>query len=447
MVRPREAGLERFTIYGLGAWSRGRPVSWARSSAGIAAGGYAVVALYHQLGGLVPWPELLFEYGVALVAAGAFLVARSRPVLASAVLLVAVGLEAFASLAATPDLGASALLVILLLILGSGVLLGHRAAAAAAASVVLLVPLTLAIGGRFGPSLERLSPQEVSRLIIFELCAIAVGVLTWHTLRTFARILAAAEERRQLEVRLLHLQRLELLGMVAGGVAHDFKNVLGVLVGAAGELERVGDPLVREIAAGLRDTANSGMAAVRQLLDLARREEPSHGVVDVAAEARGRLQRSAVRLLGHRCRLELEVAGPAHAVIDTVQLEQVVLNLVANARDAVGEGGLVRLAVRPLARDAAAAAGSRVVAPEQVLIEVGDDGPGVPEELRDRIFEPFLTTKPRGQGSGFGLATVRAIAEGVGGCAVCSAREGGGAAFRVFLPRAGAAEQPADQAT
>jgi two-component system cell cycle sensor histidine kinase/response regulator CckA len=150
----------------------------------------------------------------------------------------------------------------------------------------------------------------------------------------------------------------------------------------------------------------------------------------------------AMRLLGPACWLDLVAEGPARAVADPAQVEQVVLNLVANARDATPGGGKVSVCVRVLPRAAAAVLGSTGEASSQVFIEVRDQGSGVAPELQANIFEPFVTTKPRGQGTGLGLATVRSIAVGSGGWVALQSAPGGGASFRVFLPEAAADTAP-----
>jgi len=427
------SGAGEFSVYGSGAWSGGRPILWIRAGAGAAAVGYALVAVYSFLHTPPSFADRLGEALVVLAAVTAFLLARRRPPLASALLLAAVGLEALASMARGSTLGFNSLLALQPLVLAAGLLFGGRVALGVAAAVVLLTPAAVGWARLVDASVPPLGGVASSRLVVFELVTAAIGLLTWLAFRTFTRVLAAAEERRALEQRLQHLQRLELVGMLTGGFAHDFKNVLGVVRGVAGALPAASDEEAREIALALDQASASGLAAVRQLLDVSRREEPRQVVTDLAEAVAG-LQRMAGRLLGPRHRLEVALEGPAPAVVDPTQVEQVLLNLAANARDAVPRGGTVRVAVRALDAAAAAALGSILAAGRQVLVEVRDEGPGVPPELRERIFEPFVTTKARGEGSGLGLATVRAIALAVGGCVTVASPSDGGAAFRWFLP-------------
>jgi len=429
-----EVGTGSFSVYGLGEWSGGRPVIWVRAGAALAAAGYAVVASYNLSIALPPASSRIVELAVAAVSSAAFVLARRRPVLASGLVLGAIGFEVLTSLANAADAGSlSSLLAIEVLVMASGLFLGERTVGPSALAAALLVPGALALSGRFGHLLERMPPDDAAFLVVFEACNAAVGLMIWLTLRTFSRVLAAAEERRRLELQLQHLQRLEVLGTLAGGFAHDFKNVLAVVGGVAGALDRHADPGVREAARDLEEASSRGAAAVGQMLDVARRDEPRRVVLDAAKEIEG-LRRMAARLVGPNHALDMAVDGPAPALLDPAQLEQVVLNLAANARDAAPRGGAVSIAVRPLGREEAATLGSTLAAPRQVLIEVRDDGPGVPPELGDRIFEPFVTSKPRGQGTGLGLTTVRTIAVASDGCVALQSAPGAGAAFRVFFP-------------
>lgn len=433
---PRDGPTSSYSIYGLGRWTGGRPIIWIRTGAALAALGYAVVAAYSLAIGIGPFQSRVLEAFAAVVSAVAWLLAPRRPTAAASLVLGAIALEVLVSLGTATDVGAlSSLLAVLLLVMASGLFLGERAAAAATAAGAVLVPAALSLSQRYGTWLERLPPYDAARLLVFEVCVVGAGLMTWLILRTFTRVLAAAEERRRLELHLQHLQRLELIGSLASGFAHDLKNVLSVAGGVAGVLERHADAAVRDAAADLDRACTSGASAVRHLLDVARREEPERVILDVA-EGVERLRRMATRLAGPNHVLELRVQGPAPALLDPLELEQLVLNLAANARDATPGGGTVSIAVRGLDRKEAVGLGSTLPAARQVLIEVRDDGPGVPPELQARIFEPWFTSKPRGHGTGLGLSTVRSIATASGGCAALASAAGAGAAFRVFLPLA-----------
>lgn len=251
----------------------------------------------------------------------------------------------------------------------------------------------------------------------------------------FDRLLADAVERRRLEVRLQHMQRLEIVGQLAGIAAHDFQNLLAIVQNSAALLSSSPDPHARALGRELAHTARSGKDITSGLLALARREEPQPFVIDVARVVED-VRPLAERLLGPACWLELLAEGPAMAVVHPAQVEQMVLNLIANARDASPGGGRVSVCVRVLPQAAAAALGSTCDAPRQVFIEVRDEGIGVAPELQADIFEPFVTSKPRGSGTGLGLATVRSIAVGSGGCVALQSAPCEGASFRIFLPEA-----------
>jgi signal transduction histidine kinase len=372
---------------------------------------------------------------VAVAAAAAVAVAGRRATLASGIVLTSMGLEALSSLPTAVDLGTSSFLVLVTVVVLSGLLLGARAVVIASAAVLGLVPTTLALFGQIGPLYEGLTSRDASRLLIFELIVAGLGAMMWLAFRTFDRVRMAAEERYALEARLWHLQRLEIVGGMASGLAHQLKNVLAVTQSTAEFLRGQVDPDIREAGDDLREAVGRGTEWVRELLTMARREQPSGEEIDLASWVE-RFGRVAMQLLGGERRFELRCADPAPAWIDTTHLEQVVLNLLTNARDATALRGTVVLSVRPIEQREAAALGSSLEIPMQVLLEVSDNGPGVPPEVLPLLFEPFVTTKPRGKGTGLGLSTVRSIVQSWKGCVTAESRPGTGATFRVFLPRA-----------
>jgi signal transduction histidine kinase len=429
-----DTGTEPHSAYGLGRWSGGRPVLWIRIGALLAAFGYGVVGSYNVAIALPPTSSRIAELGVAVVCVAAAAIAGKRPALASGLVLCAMACEVLSSLANPSDTGSlTSLLAIVVLVMACGLFLGERFVAPAALAAALLAPAALALSGRYGHLLERLPPNDRSLLIVFLMATATVALMIRLTLRTFSRVLASAEERHRLELQLQHVQRLEVLGTLSSSFAHDIKNVLAVTRGVAGLLGGHADPQVREASRDLEEASVSGATAVGQLLGVARRDEPQRTILDVA-EGAERLGRLVERLLGPNHSLELSASGPAHALLDPLHLEQVVLNLAANARDATPSGGSIAMAVRPLERKDAVALGSTLATPRQVLVEVRDQGPGVAPELRDRIFEPYFTSKPRGQGTWLGLAAVRSIARASGGCVALQSEPGNGATFRVFFP-------------
>ena len=258
---------------------------------------------------------------------------------------------------------------------------------------------------------------------------------SWRTFESTGRVLPTtggspllivvsrdATERRELEARLREAQKMESLGRLAGGVAHDFNNLLTAILGSV-ELLKNELPEGSRERAELDEIASSGERAARltsQLLAFARRQPIALRVVDLATLVRG-MEGLLRRLLRDEIVLELE-AGPGPATVRGAaeQLEQVVVNLVVNARDALEHGGRITVATGR--------------AGEWVQLSVSDTGAGMSEEVQRRAFEPFFTTKPPGQGTGLGLATCYGIVEQSGGTIVADSAPGRGTTVRILLP-------------
>ncbi len=243
----------------------------------------------------------------------------------------------------------------------------------------------------------------------------------------------AAAERLRLQEELARALRMEAVGRLAGGVAHDFNNVLTVIVGygevAAASVDAGGDPrpALREIG----KAAQKASAMIRQLLTFARGQATRPGVLDLNGaieNARGLLS----RLAGPQVELELELEARAPVVsMDAPQLDQILVNLAANARAAMPDGGRLVVATR----DVAPAGGDGAPAAHVELL-VSDTGVGMSDEVRRHIFEPFFTTRAPGEGTGLGLSVVYGIVERCGGRIDVASAEGRGATFRIVLPRA-----------
>ena len=243
--------------------------------------------------------------------------------------------------------------------------------------------------------------------------------------------------RRALESRSRGRQRMEVMGRLAGGVAHDFNNLLTVILGYNTILlESLGSEDVRRHEAEeVRRAAQRGAELTRQLLAIGRGQVIATRVLDmnrVLAEAAPMLRQVA----GHR--IDVVVAKepvPLLVRADQGQLDQVLLNLVLNARDAMPDGGTIRIAPRAVQLDAAFEAGhpgSRRGA--HVLLQVSDEGVGMDEATMARIFEPFFSTKPHDKGTGLGLATAYGIVKQHGGYIGVESAPGRGATFQVYLP-------------
>jgi signal transduction histidine kinase/CheY-like chemotaxis protein len=242
-------------------------------------------------------------------------------------------------------------------------------------------------------------------------------------------------ERKKLESQFMQAQKMEALGRLAGGVAHDFNNLLTAINGYA---EMVRDAMRPEdpLRADLTEICEAGRRAAqltRQLLIFSRRAGPEASLVDLNGLVAG-LGKMLRRLIGEDVELTVTPA-PVRCVVsaDSGQLEQMILNLAVNARDAMPRGG--RLSIVVEAGDPAEA-GRRGRPGRWATLRVVDTGHGMTDEVRAHLFEPFFTTKGEGKGTGLGLATVYGIVEQAGGQVEVKSAPGAGTEFRIHLPRA-----------
>ncbi|HRV06996.1 MAG TPA: ATP-binding protein, partial [Acidobacteriota bacterium] len=250
-------------------------------------------------------------------------------------------------------------------------------------------------------------------------------------------LLRDVEERRQVEERIRHAVKSEAIGRLAGGVAHDFNNLLTVINGNAEllleDLEPGSVPAQRA-----REIYRAGQKAaqlVSQLLSYSRRQFLQTTVLNPADVLNG-IRRMLERVLGKNVNLCVETPGEVPAVkADRRQLEQVFLNLAENARDAMPEGGVFTIVFSQVEISRTEAEQFEGLTPGRFLeIKVSDTGTGVPEGLGDRIFDPFVTTKEVGKGSGLGLASVYGVVRQHGGMITLASRPGEAARFRILLP-------------
>jgi PAS domain S-box-containing protein len=243
----------------------------------------------------------------------------------------------------------------------------------------------------------------------------------------------------ELEQQLIQSQKLEAVGRLAGGVAHDFNNLLNVIVGNA-EICRVNldndDPLHDQIRGILR-TADSATLLTRQLLALSRQHEPKVEDVDlnqIITDMQNILQ----PLVGNKIELKFELAADLDNIeADRSHVEQIVLNLVVNARDALVRDGVIVIRTERIKASASDYSGEHPEA-VRVLLTISDNGPGIPAEITDRIFEPFYTTKEDNKGTGLGLSTVQGIVKKHGGTIMVESQPGHGAEFKIVFPVTGA---------
>jgi PAS domain S-box-containing protein len=244
-------------------------------------------------------------------------------------------------------------------------------------------------------------------------------------------------ERRALEEQLRQSQKLEAIGRLAGGVAHDFNNILMSIMGAA-DLLLMGlggaDP-ARDEASEIKQSVIRGAALTRQLLAFSRRQATRTELFVLGDVVRG-MDTMLRRLIGPEIDFEITCAAqPAQIRADVGQIEQLVLNLVVNARDAMPEGGRLIVRVDEFDLDESAAAGLVDGKPGRYArLSVADTGTGIDEQTRARLFEPFFTTKEQGKGTGLGLSIVYGIVKQSGGYITVLSERGRGATFLIYIP-------------
>ncbi len=255
------------------------------------------------------------------------------------------------------------------------------------------------------------------------------------TLLDITALRRADDEKRALEAQLAAAQKLEAVGRLAGGVAHDFNNMLTVILSHARFLlqELPAEGVMREDAQGILDAGLRAAGLTRQLLAFSRRQRTASEVLDlreVVCAMEGMLR----RLIGEDIELVVRAAGDVGRVeADRSHIEQVVMNLVVNARDAMPRGG--RLTVSVDNRDVVAGQVEGIAPGPFVVLSVCDTGTGMDEATRARIFEPFFTTKEPGKGTGLGLSVVYGIVQQAGGVIELRSQLGQGTTFDVLLPR------------
>ncbi len=258
--------------------------------------------------------------------------------------------------------------------------------------------------------------------------------------------------QRELENKVTQQQKMELVGQLAGGIAHDFNNVLSAIMMATDFLlnaHKPTDPSFQDIMQ-IKQNANRAASLVRHLLAFSRKQTMRPQVLDLG-EVLGDLNMLLKRLIGAKVVLEVKHGRDLWPVkVDISQFEQVIVNLVVNARDAMPEGG--RLTVRTsniTAQESTRFHAKGMPAADYVLVEVADTGTGIPAKIVSKIFEPFFSTKEVGKGTGLGLSTVYGIIKQTGGFVYVDSAEREGTTFRIFLPRhiATAQEIAADRAT
>lgn len=251
---------------------------------------------------------------------------------------------------------------------------------------------------------------------------------------SYVALVVDLTERRRLESQLIQSQKLEAVGRLAGGVAHDFNNVLAVVLSSATLLEGKvprGSPQ-QELVTAILDSAERGARLTNQMLAFARPQPIPTKVID----ARQVLQRSLKmlrQLVGSKIELDVRADVETAVRIEVVQLEQILMNLLVNARDAMPSGGTIKIVL-----DTTVLSGDGIddlPAGAYVRLHVADTGNGMTPEAVGRVFEPFFTTKGAGGGTGLGLATCHSVVKQVGGSIQVESRLGEGTDFTILLPQ------------
>jgi two-component system cell cycle sensor histidine kinase/response regulator CckA len=257
-------------------------------------------------------------------------------------------------------------------------------------------------------------------------------------------------EQRKLEAQFAQGQKMQAVGQLAGGVAHDFNNVLTAIIGFSDLLllkHKPGDPSFGDIMS-IKQSANRAAGLTRQLLAFSRRQTLRPQILEIPSNIDD-LTVLLKRLIGEQISLAVSHGRGVWPVrADLVQLEQVVVNLVVNARDAMPTGGAISIRTRNVVEaESAGMTYTGMPAADYVLIEVEDTGTGMPAEIIEKIFEPFFSTKELGKGTGLGLSTVYGIIKQTGGFIYPESVVGKGTTFRIFLPRFVPAEGDLPQKT
>ena len=244
-------------------------------------------------------------------------------------------------------------------------------------------------------------------------------------------------EQKALEIQIAQSQKMQAVGQLAGGIAHDFNNVLTAIIGFSDLLlgsHRPTDPAFQDIM-NIKQNANRAAGLVRQLLAFSRQQTLRPEVLalgDVVEDLRVLLS----RLIGEKINLNVVHGRDLWFVkADINQFEQVIINLAVNARDAMVGGGYLTIKTSNISERESQDQPGAIEAGEYVLIEVGDTGCGIDEQIIEKIFDPFFSTKEVGKGTGLGLSTVYGIVKQTGGYIYADSEIGKGTNFRIYLPR------------
>ncbi len=265
---------------------------------------------------------------------------------------------------------------------------------------------------------------------------ITAALIPWERDHAYQFNLRDVTEKRQLEASLMQAQRLDLLGHLAGGIVHDVNNILAAVSGNAQLMDFAAGDDNQEYAENIINSANQGVRMLRKLLAFARGSDGESVATDlrtIAREVTTLIRKS----FGMDYQLKLEADDEvAPVLVEPTHIHQILMNLAVNARDAMPTGGriTVRVTTRTVTDAAPSLVAAAVKAGAYTVLEVADTGPGIPDEVRAHLFEPFFSTKGPDHGTGLGLATVMSLTQRHGGHVTVDTQPGKGACFQCFFP-------------
>lgn len=263
-------------------------------------------------------------------------------------------------------------------------------------------------------------------------------------IRGFVAVKRDVTRERELQQQLIQSQKMEAIGQLAGGIAHDFNNLLLVIKGNVELFDYLDESERKDVLVDIGSAVDRAASLTRQLLAFSRKQAIQPRVTSMAHIIR-EMEKLLLRLLGEDVNLNTHVAADtSNVLVDMGQIEQVLMNLAVNARDAMPRGGILTIRAENVAITRRDVGDRKKLAPGRyVLITVSDTGPGVPEAIRAHIFEPFFTTKGRQKGTGLGLSVVYGIVRQHNGHIYMHNAPEGGAVFEMFLPACSREEQEA----
>jgi len=295
--------------------------------------------------------------------------------------------------------------------------------------------------------LDRFTFRVVSKEGKTRWSEISAVAIVWEGKPATLNFLTDVTEHKQLEEQLQMAQKLESVARLAGGVAHDFNNLLSIILGYGEDiLDRLpaGDPLRNE-ASEILEAGKRAATLTRQLLAFSRKQTLQPEVLDINAVVRN-LGKMLKRMIGEDIDLELKLSEDLGCVTaDPGQIEQVIMNLAVNARDAMPKGGTFIIETGNVELDETYARNHVGVKPgKHVMLALTDTGSGMEKEVLSQIFDPFFTTKEKGKGTGLGLSTVYGIVKQSGGNIWVYSEPGQGTTFKIYLPQTEAKQEPSE---